>query len=122
MYFLSFLPALECVIICYCPQLNTFWDFKNTPNLKVFQYMGNKHLLDITQIEEAINLEYFKIDVRIVEKGHTVWYVLLWLLIYKVSTLIRLELPLLPLGVPPVITIVSPFFTKPLCKAICLAK
>ena len=42
--------------------------------------------------------------------------------IYNVSTLIKFEFPLLPFGVPPVITMVSPFFTKPLFLAISLAK
>ena len=44
------------------------------------------------------------------------------LYVYIVSTLIRFELPLLPFGVPPVMTIVSPFCTKPLFLAVCLAK
>ena len=48
----------------------------------------------------------------------------LFFLIYRqiVSTLIRLEFPLLPLVVPPVMTITSFFFAKPLFKAVCLAK
>ena len=59
---LNNLRELECVLICYCPKLNAFWDFQNTPNLKVFRYTGNKYLLDITQIGEALNLEYFEMD------------------------------------------------------------
>ena len=39
-----------------------------------------------------------------------------------VSTLIRLEFPLFPLGLPPVRTIVSPFLTSPLDFAILFAK
>ena len=60
---LNDLHELECVQIDYCPKLNSFWDFKNTPNLKVFRYLGNKHLLDISQIGEASKLEYFEIDI-----------------------------------------------------------
>ena len=60
---LNDLRELQCVLIGYCPQLKSFWNFKNTPNLKVFRYVGNKHLLDITQIGEASNLEYFEIDI-----------------------------------------------------------
>ena len=62
---LNDLRELECVLIGYCPKLNSFWDFKNTPKLKVFRYIANKHLLDITQIGEASNLEYFEIDILI---------------------------------------------------------
>ena len=39
-----------------------------------------------------------------------------------VSTLISEELPLLPLGAPPVMTMVSPFFTSPLLRAASFAK
>lgn len=59
------LHELECVIISYCPKLNGFWDFERTPRLKVLKYKGNRHFIDITQIEKAINLEYFEIDVLI---------------------------------------------------------
>ena len=57
------LHELECVIISYCPKLNSFWNFERTPRLKVLKYQGNRHFIDITQIEKAINLEYFEIDV-----------------------------------------------------------
>ena len=57
------LQELECVIISYCPKLNSFWDFQSTPHLKVLKYNANKHLTDITQICNATNLEYFEIDI-----------------------------------------------------------
>jgi len=57
------LRELECVLISYCPKLNSFWDFYGTPCLKVLQYTGNRHFIDVAQIGQAKNLEYFEIDV-----------------------------------------------------------
>ena len=57
------LRELECVLVSYCPKLIGFWDFKSTSCLKVLQYNGNRHLINIEQIGEAANLEYLGIDI-----------------------------------------------------------
>ena len=62
LYALSAFHNLECVSVSYCPKLEHFWNFEETPNFKVLEFTANTRLTDISEISNAKSLEYLGIE------------------------------------------------------------